>query len=143
MYKKTVIVFKRNRYDHVSCTSAVISYDGQFSICKTCEKSLRKNNIPCQAFCNKLQVVFFPEELKNIRRVERTLVPSRIFFKKVTIMLKGNSPKMKGSLCNIRISEVFDTCKSLRRPPDSNGLVIVKLKCKIEYRSHELFEPVR
>ena len=70
-------------------------------------------------------------------------MPSRILFKKVTFMLKGNSPKMKGSLCNISISEVFDTCKALPRPPDSSGLVIVKLKRKVEYRSHELFKPVR
>ena len=143
MYKKTVIVFKRDRYDHVSCTSAVISHDGQLYIWKTCEKLLRKKNIPCQASCNKRQVVFLPEELKNVRRLERTLVPSRILFKKVTFMLKGNSPKMKGSLCNISISEVFDTCKALPRPPDSSGLVIVKLKRKVEYRSHELFKPVR
>ena len=63
--------------------------------------------------------------------------------KKVTIMLKGNSAKMKGSLCNIPISEVFDTCKPLPRPADSSGLVIVKLKRKVEYRNHVLFEPSR
>ena len=58
-------------------------------------------------------------------------------------MLKGNSAKMKGSLCNIPISEVFDTCKPLPRPADSSGLVIVKLKRKVEYRNHVLFEPSR
>ena len=82
MYKKTVIVFKRDKYDDVSCTAPVISYNGQLYICKTCEESLRKNNIPCQASCNKLQAVFLPEELKNIRRLERILVSRRIFFTK-------------------------------------------------------------
>ena len=32
---------------------------------------------------------------------------------------------------------------SLPRPADSNDLLIVKLKRKVEYRSHVLFEPVR
>ena len=58
-------------------------------------------------------------------------------------MLKSKLPKIKGSLCNIPVNEVCDNCKSFPRPADSNGLLIVKLKRKAEYRSHVLFEPVR
>ena len=58
-------------------------------------------------------------------------------------MLKGNLSKMKGSLRNIPTTEVFDTCKLLPRPVDSSGLVITKLKRKVEYRSHVFLEPVR
>ena len=29
------------------------------------------------------------------------------------------------------------------RPADSNGMIVVKLKRKVEYRTHVLFEPVR
>ena len=52
-------------------------------------------------------------------------------------------PKIKGSLCNIPVNEIYDNCKSLPRPVDSNGLSAVKLKRKAEYRSHVLFKPVR
>ena len=63
--------------------------------------------------------------------------------KKVAIMPKGKLPKIKGSLCNITVNEVYDNCKSLPRPEDSSGLLIVKLKRKAEYRSRVLSEPVR
>lgn len=55
----------------------------------------------------------------------------------MTIMPKGKSSKMKCNLCNIPITEVFDTYKSLRKSAYSSGLVIVKLKRKVEYKSHE------
>ena len=51
--------------------------------------------------------------------------------------------KIKGSLCDIPVNEVYDNCKSLPRPAESNGLLIAKLKCNSDYRSHVLFEPVR
>ena len=58
-------------------------------------------------------------------------------------MPKGKLPKIKGSLCNIPVNEVYDNCRSLPRPADSNGLLIVKLKRKAEYHSHVLSESVR
>ena len=58
-------------------------------------------------------------------------------------MPKGQSPKVKGSICNIPISEIDNNCNSLPRPADSNGAIIVKLKRKAAYRGHVLFEPVR
>ena len=50
---------------------------------------------------------------------------------------------MKGSICNILISEINNNCNSLPRPADSNGVIIVRLKRKAGYRGHVLFEPVR
>ena len=48
----------------------------------------------------------------------------------------------KGALSSIRVEHV-DVSSLLPRTADSNGLVIVKLKRKLEYRGHVLFEPVR
>ena len=58
-------------------------------------------------------------------------------------MPEGKLPKTKRSLCNIPVNEVYDYCRSLPRPADSNGLLIVKLKHKAEYHSHVLSESVR
>ena len=58
-------------------------------------------------------------------------------------MPKGQSPKAKGSIYNIPISEIDNNCNSLPRPADSNGVIIVKLKRKAAYHGHVLFEPVR
>ena len=63
---------------------------------------------------------------------------SRTVFKKLIIMPKGQSPKLKGSICNIPISEFGGNCMSLPRPTDSNGLIVFKMKRKAEYHSHIL-----
>ena len=57
-------------------------------------------------------------------------------------VLRQKSPKLKGSICNIPISEVDKNFMSLPWRADSNGLIVVKLKLKAEYRSHVLFEVV-
>ena len=144
LYKKSVISFKIGNYGDVNAVpfSLVMSYDGHSYICRTCDKTMKKNCIPCQAVCNKMGITFLPKEFESISRLERVLVSRRILFKKVVIMPKGKLPKIKGSLCNIPVNEVYHNCKSLPRPADSNGLSIVKLKHKAEYRSHVLFEPV-
>ena len=57
-------------------------------------------------------------------------------------MPKGHSPKLKGALCNIPVEHV-NVSFLLPRTADNNGLVIVKLKKKLEYKGRMLFEPVR
>ena len=57
-------------------------------------------------------------------------------------MPKGQSPKLKVALCNIPI-DVVDVYNILPRQADSNGIIIVKLKRKLQYRGHVYFESVR
>ena len=49
---------------------------------------------------------------------------------------------MKGVVCNVPIEDE-DVSSLLPRAADSNGIVIVKLKRKLEYLGHMYFEPVR
>ena len=128
-------------FDQSSLTF-VESFDGRFYICNTCTKRIKTGSTPCQAVSNSLEVYDFPEDLKNIRRLERVLIARRLLFKKIHIMPKGQSPKMKGAVCNVPIDTV-DISNTLPRPSDSNGLIIVKLKRKLEYRGHVYFEAVR
>lgn len=58
-------------------------------------------------------------------------------------MPKVQSPKVKGIIWNITISKTDNNFKSLPRYADSNGIIVVKLKRKVEYRGHVLSEPVR
>ena len=48
-------------------------------------------------------------------------------------MPKEKLLKVKGSIYNIPVTEVDVNCKILPRLADSNGLLIVKLKRKLEY----------
>ena len=57
-------------------------------------------------------------------------------------MLKGQTPKLKGALCNMPI-DIVDVCNTLPGPADSNGIIKVKLKRKLQYKGHAYFESVR
>ena len=108
LYRRSVCTFKRDKFSG---------------------KKLKKNCIPCQAVYNQLELCKLPKEFRDIRRLEKVLVGRRLLFKKISIMPKGQSPKLKGALCNVPV-DIVDICNTLSRPADSNGIVIVKLKRK-------------
>ena len=56
-------------------------------------------------------------------------------------MPKGQSPKVIGVKCNF--PDTIHTIVPFLHQAVSNGLVIVKLKCKLEYRGHVYVESVR
>ena len=97
--------------------------------------------MPGQTVINKLEISASPEVLIGINSLERVLISKRILFKKVTIMPKGNFPKVKASICSTSIYKV-DLSDVLPRGADSNGLVVIKLKRKLTYRGYVYFEPV-
>ena len=78
-----------------------------------------KNAISCQAVYNQLELCELPKEFGDIRRLEKVLLAKRL-----SIMPKGQSPKLKGALCSVSI-DVVDICSTLLQPADSNGIVIV------------------
>ena len=83
-----------------------------------------------------------PNEINDLRKLEKVIISKRILFKKIVIMLKGQAPKLKGAICNVQL-EADDVCNILPRGADSNGIIMVKLKRKLMYRGHVYFEPVR
>ena len=110
--------------------------------CLTCHGHLKKQSEPPQAVWNMLDIVYPPEILSNLNRLERVLIFHRILFKKVSIMLKGRFSKLKGSMCNIPI-ESYDITNVLPCGADSNGILIVTLKSKLSYCGHVYFEAVQ
>ena len=58
LYKKSVISFKIENYGDLNAVpfSLVMSYDGHSYISRTCDKTMNKNCIPCQAVCNKMGI---------------------------------------------------------------------------------------
>ena len=89
-----------------------------------------------------LEVCELSKEFRDIQRLERALVARQLPFKKISIVPKSQSPKLKEALCNIPI-DTSDVCNTLPRPADSNGIIIVKLKGKLQYKGHVYFEFVR
>ena len=118
------------------------SFDGLLYICKTCDKKLKSSKVPCQAVLNKLQIFDLPKDYPDIRKLEKVLVAKRLLFKKITIIPKGQFSKVKGATCNVPIDNV-DVSNLLPRQADNNGLMIIKLKRKLEHKGHVYFEPIR
>lgn len=96
-------------------------------------RKIKKQHVPRQTICNKLEVFHLPHEFRDIRRLEKALIARCLLFKKATILPKGESQDLKGAICNVPI-DVADTCNILSHASDSNGLVIVKLQRKLQYR---------
>ena len=110
-------------------------------ICKTCHSKLLKQQVPCQAVYNNMQVDEVPPELSVLKKLEQILIAKRIVFQKILIMPKGSQRKIKGAICNVPV-ECDETCNILPRPPESSGIVMLKLKRKLQFRGHVYYEGV-
>ena len=135
LYQRSVRLCKHEKYNILTpeLYHPVKSFDENLYICETCRKHLDKNEIPCQAVCNKL---------KDLKKLEKVLISKRILFNKIAIMHgKGEFSKIQGGICNVPI-ETANVCNILPRPSVSNGLIFVKLKRDLKYRGHVYFEPV-
>ena len=145
LYKISVVLFDESKYPGVNnevFAYRVLSFDDKEYVCKTCHKKLLKNKVPCQAVVNDLQVINLPERFSDIRKLEKIIIAKRLLFKRITIMSKGQAPKMKGSICNVPI-KADEICNILPRGMDNNGIVRVALKKKMKFKSNVYFEPVR
>ena len=118
------------------------SFDGKEYVCKTCHGKLRKGQQPCQAAVNNLSVDETPAELAALEKLEQILIAQRIVFEKIVVMPKGQQRKIKGAICNVPV-ECSQMCNVLPRPPDRSGIILLKLKRKLQFRGHVCFQAVR
>ena len=58
LYQRSVRLCKHEKYNILTqkLYHPVKSFDEKLHICETCHKHLNKNEIPCQAVCNKMAV---------------------------------------------------------------------------------------
>ena len=89
-----------------------------------------------------MYVAKIPEELVSPEKLEQILIAQRIVFEKIIVMPKGQQKKVKGPICNVPV-QCDETCKVLPRTPERSGIIMLKLKCKLEFRGHVYFQAVR
>ena len=118
------------------------SFDGKEYICKICHPKISKGNLPCQAVHNNLYVDEIPSALSGLEKLEQILIAQRIVFEKIVVMPKGQQRKIKGAICNVPV-ECEQTCEILPRPSSSSGIILLKLKRKLEFSGHVYFQAVR
>ena len=132
----------QKKYAIQSIFTSKTSFDDKEYICRTCHSKALKGEVPCQAVCNKLHIDEMPVELSILEKLEQILIARRIVFEKIVVMPKGQQRKIKGAICNVPV-ECDQTCNTLPRPPERSGIILLKLKRKLEFRGHVYFQAVR
>ena len=142
LYRKTVICLNKHKCNIPNLLTDVKSFDGKQYICKTCHSKASQGKVPSQAACNKLAVDEIPQELSVLEKLEQILIAQRIVFEKIVVMPKGQQRKIKGAICNVPV-DCDETCCNLPRPPERSGIIMLKLKRKVEFKGHVYFQAVR
>ena len=91
---------------------------------------------------NGLSLDIIPDELKDIRPLEKMIISQRIHFMKLIALPRGRQRAIHGPAVNVPTS--FDQiCTLLPRLPNSAQVVPLKLKRKLSYKGHYIYEFIR
>ena len=142
LYRRSVIIFCKSKYSCQNFFSVQSSFDAKEYICKTCHLKVKDGKLPCQAVVNNMFVDEIPRELATLEKLEQILIAQRIVFEKIIVMPKGQQRKIKGAICNVPV-ECDQTCSILPRPSERSGIIMLKLKRKLEFKGYVYFEAVR
>ena len=141
LYRKSVLKVSKIKYGIQHVFTGQIYFDNNEYICRTCHFKVLKGKVPCQAVCNNLYLDEIPPELDLLEKLEQILIAQRIIFEKIVVMPKGQQRKIKGAICNIPV-DCERTCRILPRPPERSGIILLKLKRKLEFKGHVYFQAV-
>ena len=113
-------------------------------ICIHCKNSLqqKKPKMPDQACANDLQLHDIPQDLQHMMPLERRVISPRIPFITILIMRwYGGHYKVNGPPVNVpaTLDQIIDI---LPHMPSNLQLHPIKLKCKLEYKSHYMYDMI-
>ena len=146
MYKQNVITFNMQKY--TKCTDEMLQNilsegslydDGKQWMCKTCDGALIKGNIPAQAKANGLKLPPIPPELSCLNALETRLISLRLPFMKMVALVSGKQRCIHGPAVNVP-SKLDSVCTLLPRLPSETELVPLKLKRKLSYKGHYMYD---
>ncbi|XP_053406580.1 uncharacterized protein LOC128559306 [Mercenaria mercenaria] len=110
-------------------------------ICFICNHHLMKNNIPNQSSLNHLNLDKQPNCLQTLNNLEKHLVSSVIPFMKIVSLPKGSQKGIHGPVVCVP-SNISSTVQTLPRQFTDSTIITVKLKRKLEYKGHHLYQQV-
>ena len=148
MYRKSVILCNRANYTKASAdvlqtvfspNLSYISPDGKEWVCRTCDRALKRGNMPLQAKANGLQLCPVPPELSSLNALELRLICLRVPFMKMVALPTGKQRSIHGPAVNVP-SKVDTICEVLPRLPSQTEMVPLKLKRKVAYRGHYMYD---
>ena len=146
LFRKQVQVLNNSKYmDEELVQSCLQNTSPNISepkyICKTCHGSLKSGKIPSQAAANSMYLPALPDALRNLNQLEKHLISPIIPFMKIMTLPKGLQKGIHGPVVCVP-SNVSKVQKVLPRPLNDDTLLKVKLKRKMEYRGHHLYQQV-
>ena len=148
MYNKSVVPCNLAKYTKCSnnlleCVfSACLRYvndTGNEWVCKTCDRALKLGVMPLQAKANGLQLSLIPPELSDLNALELKLICLHVPFMKMVALPSGKQRSIHGPAVNVP-SKVDTICNMLPRLPSQSELVPLKLKRKLAYRGHYMYD---
>ena len=148
LYKHAVVGFKPSKYTNISpqlleslSEHAYINSEGQQWVCKTCDGALSRGNLPVQAKANGMQLDSEPAELSCLNALEQRLISLRVPFMKMVALPSGKQRCIHGPAVNVP-SKIDRVCTMLPRLHSECELVPLKLKRKLSYKGHYLYDYV-
>ncbi|KAI3357212.1 hypothetical protein L3Q82_015677 [Scortum barcoo] len=102
---------------------------------------LKMEPMPSLAVANNLELADIPPELCDLNILERHLIAKCITFAKIIPLPKGRQRAIHGNVVCVP-SEVQETVDALPRLRSESQVMRVKLKRRLCYRGHQLFQTV-
>ena len=106
---------------------------------KTCDRALKRGSMPLQAKANGLKLCEIPSELSGLNALELRLICLQVPFMKMVALPSGKQRSIHGPAVNVS-SKVDTICNVLPRLPSQTELVPLKLKRKLAYRGHYMYD---
>ena len=148
MYRHSVHGFNPDKYTKASpellgelCEHIYVTSEGKQWVCKTCDGALSRGNLPVQAKANGMQLDSEPAELSCLNALEQRLISLRVPFMKMVALPSGKQRCIHGPAVNVP-SKIDRVCTMLPRLPSECELVPLKLKRKLSYKGHYLYDYV-
>lgn len=150
MYRKTVIEFKSTKYGKISDELLRLLFPPEHAsgseqklwVCKTCDFNLKRGKMPAQAKANNLSLEDTPAVLSDLNPMEIRLVSLRIPFMKMVALPCGKQRAIHGPAVNVP-TDLHSVCDLLPRLPSQTQIVPMKLKRKLCYKGHYMYQYVR
>ena len=101
--------------------------------------ALKRGNMPLQAKANGLQLCPIPTKLSGLNLLELRLISLRVPFMKMVALPSGKQRCIHGPAVNVP-SKVDTICTVLLRLPSQTELIPLKLKRKLAYRGHYMYD---
>ena len=122
-----------------------LTFDEGVFLCSTCQRWLfKKKERPPMSSLNELGVADTPDECKDLNDLEKALTSKNILFVRVRIMPRSRWRKQQGKTVSIPIptDRLLSTINNVNtqlprdpRKPEESGLICVRLKRKLEYKT--------